>query len=262
MLFSAPSSRIIIVFTLICIVSFDKSRDVAAADPKQESTRTSQRSTDDTTWLYYFTSQFESNPYLTRELELVDFQQKELQAIKKEMQAEYNQMMQEYRQSYRKDNYQQAQAEYREKLQEYKERYLDRVEEVLVPHQEKRLEQVVRQQKALYARGGGASSRYYTRRDEFDLPMLLAEELELSEKELEIVKTAIKESRLEMEDELKRIREESIRKVINSLPPDKRRRFDDLVGQPYDFSAARRAISKSYEERRRKERESKDKDDN
>jgi hypothetical protein len=257
-LFANRRNLVAAMWVCVGMVYMSVAAGLASADDlKTETPARSQYQMSEALWFYNYVIQLERDSHLNHELEVVDYQQQQLKSLKDEMQPQYDELMKKYRQAFTKGNYQQARDVYTNEVNSYKETYAERVKDLLLPHQVKRIEQIIRQQKSRYSRG--SSSSYYGRRDDLDLPVLLAEELDLSDAQLEKLKESVEKNRKEMEEEIERIKEKALQDVLKSLPSRKRREFSELVGEPYDFAGAQKARSERYQEEARKRREAQEK---
>jgi hypothetical protein len=223
----------------------------SADDPKKE---TPAIQTSEVSWFYNYAIQLGRDSYLHDELQVVDYQQQQLKSLNDELQPRHNELMKEYREAFTKGDYQKARDVYTKEVNAYKEEYVERVKKVLLAHQVRRIEQLIRRQKFMYSQRRSPSS-YYGSQDDLDLPLRLAEELDLSDSQLEKLRKAVAEERRKMEEEIAQIKKRALQEVIGSLPSGKRREFLDLVGKPYDFAAAQEARSERFREEARKHRE-------
>lgn len=71
--------------------------------------------------------------------------------------------------------------------------------------------------------------------------------MELSDEEVAKLKDEIEKSRKELAEELKRLQDKAMKKVLGTLSANKREKLNELIGEPYDFQAARRVKSEIYQ---------------
>lgn len=177
---------------------------------------------------------------LLKELEIVDAQAKELSRISqdyKKLLLAVNQANQEImfkaQQEGRKLNY----DEYMKPMSEVTKKMEAELEELLLPHQVKRIKQLAVRQQLVVLSG-------YT--DDLSYPLALAKPMGLSSMELEDLKDMVSKTRAEYEEKVKKLQDDARDKILKSLPEEQRKIYLDLVGEPFDFDASQRSLRDAY----------------
>ena len=183
------------------------------------------------------------NQALQRELEIVPHQIKGLSEISEAFQKEIVQLNLENREKILEAQKLMQAGKSKEgmnMMQEFQDQMfamcdsrLKAVEEILLPHQIKRIRQISRQEMLKYQSGFG---------DEFGIPLAIAEELELSLSEKQDLEKAIKEAREEYYAQLEKLKQKTHEKILKSIPADKRERVKEIVGELYDRESETREI--------------------
>ena len=177
---------------------------------------------------------------LMKELEIVDSQAKELSRISLDYQKllmAVNQANQEIilkaQQEGRKVNY----DEFQKPLVEVTKEMEMELEEILLPHQVKRIKQLAVRQQLVVLSG-------YS--DDLSYPLALAKSMGLSGAELKELKEMVSQTRAEYEEKVKKLQEDARDKILKSLPDDKREIYLDIVGEPFDFDASQRSLRGAF----------------
>lgn len=226
----------------------------SAEDTRKESSARPERRTSDTSWFYNYATQLVSDKHLGEELDVVDHQLQQLKRLENEMQPQYDILMKKYREAFTKRDYAKARKIFADEVNAHKAAYVERTKEVLLPHQVKRVEQLITRRKLMYLQHSN-SPIHYASQDELALPIQLAERLELSDAQLERLKAVVHEERRKMQIEMDRLNKKALDEVVGSLPARKRRAFLELVGDPYDFTAAAEERTKRFHAEAKKRRE-------
>lgn len=103
-------------------------------------------------------------------------------------------------------------------------RFFERAEAILLPHQIERLTQIVRQE--LFARVSGEGS--------FGLPLVVADELELTPQEREKLRETIETATAEYHERVEELQRQTHEKILEAIPRDKRGQLKELFGDRYD----------------------------
>ena len=114
-----------------------------------------------------------------------------------------------------------AQAALFESQYEALRQFIDAADEVLLPFQMERIEQLARQKEVYVLKADS---------DVFQFPLVLPEELKLTAVQKKEVQAKLDAARAKFFKELDAICEDASRDIKASLPPDKRKEFDKLFG--------------------------------
>lgn len=107
------------------------------------------------------------------------------------------------------------------------------VEDVLLPQQVERIKQIARQEMLKYQSGFG---------DEFGVVFGLSRELDLSTSQSQKLREAIVEARKEYYEKLAKLKAETHKKILDSLPADKKDKVKEILGERYDGDSERRKM--------------------
>ena len=157
------------------------------------------------------------NPKVQEELELVEDQVQELQNLQEEV-------MGKVRDTFRgmRDADQDARAARMEEIKTYFEDLQKQVDGILLPHQQKRLKQLFFQRQTARGNNGLLSGP-------------LAEQLNLSEEQLEKMREAAEKAQQELREKMAKLQQEAREKILSFLTSEQRAKFDELMGDPFDF---------------------------
>jgi hypothetical protein len=109
--------------------------------------------------------------------------------------------------------------------------YLDPVlSEILLPFQSDRLKQIAKRSRIL-------EQLKYS--DEFGVPLVIAQEIGLKEHDCEQLKEKIAEVRSDFYQKLVETKSKCWDEIRKQLPPEGRERFDELLGEPFDYEHER-----------------------
>ena len=159
------------------------------------------------------------------ELELVDDQIEELEDLQKEAMQEIRDMFSEMQDS--GGDRREAFRNIREKMQERMKPYEERVNDVLLPHQQTRLKQLGYQSSGRFSGAGGV----------FDNQALL-DDLDISDKQRDELKEAVEKAREKLQKEYKKLVEDAEDDILKVLDSDQRKKFKELVGDSFQFDNA------------------------
>lgn len=166
---------------------------------------------------------------IQKELELVDDQietLKELQQEQREALRETFMGLRERFQEQGEEARRQVWSEIQEEMQESNKEYDSRANEILLPHQVKRLKQLVVQSQS--RRSGGPSSG--------NMPQSVIDELDISDEQIEEMKKKAEEVRDRMNEKIAKIRKQAEEEILSVLDADQRAKYKELVGEAYDFN--------------------------
>lgn len=175
------------------------------------------------------------------ELELVDDQIEELEDLQKEAMQEIRDMFSEMQDS--GGDRREAFRNIREKMQERMKPYEERVNDVLLPHQQTRLKQLGYQSSGRFSGAGGV----------FDNQALL-DDLDISDKQRDELKEAVEKAREKLQKEYKKLVKDAEDDILKVLDSDQRKKFKELVGDSFQFDNAwqRRGSDRERSDRSRR----------
>jgi Spy/CpxP family protein refolding chaperone len=153
------------------------------------------------------------NEQIQKELEIVDDQLQELEAIGEEMRDSF--------QGFRD----MSEDERADRMREITADFEKRVNEVLLPHQQKRLKQITAQ---FQARGREGVTGALTEGN-------LADELKITEEQREKLRKVGEEARAEMDEKMRKLREEMEQKILAVLTDEQRSQYKELMGEPFEM---------------------------
>lgn len=113
--------------------------------------------------------------------------------------------------------------ERREMIQEMRTEAENRLKEVLKPEQMTRLKQIELQQQMQRRGGGGA------------IPNSVAEELGLSESQLEEMRAKAAAAQAELQKKIQELRQAAQEEILSVLTSEQRAKYDELVGKPFEM---------------------------
>ena len=118
--------------------------------------------------------------------------------------------------------------EMREKMEKETQKALD---EILLPHQSKRLNQLVLQRSL---RGGASQVAAALSRGD------LAEGLNVTEKQGESLQAKARTIETKLQAQIAKLRQQAQEELLKSLSPEQQREFKDMVGKPFTFTEPER----------------------
>ena len=178
------------------------------------------------------------NEAVKSELELVDDQVQEIESIMEEMWAEMRDKMGKMREfrdlspEDRREKY----SEVREEMDERRQKYQEQVNGVLLPEQLSRLKQLSLQSRARRS-GDGALGVLQNSELLTELGIDKETQKKLQEKTEEVL--------AELKKKIAKLRKQAEKEILSVLPADKRKVFNDAVGNSFDFDSARRGSAGS-----------------
>lgn len=161
------------------------------------------------------------NDDVREELGLVDDQVEKLQAIRDKMREDAQAMFAGIR-DLNEDERRAKFEEMRPKMEERQKEVQREMEQVLLPHQVKRLKQIGRQ---LRTRQGGGGVN----------PDTLADELKLTDEQKDRLREKAQEIEKKLRDKIAKIRKEAEDDLLSVLTPEQRAEWRDMVGEPFEM---------------------------
>lgn len=153
-----------------------------------------------------------------KELELVEDQVDDIKSLQEEQREAAGDMFRAMRDGGDRD-------EMMEKFRELTKEYEDKANDILLPHQVKRLKQLVVQDQT--RRSGGATTG--------SLPESMVEELGITEEQLEEMKEKAESVREKMNEKIAKIRAQAQEEILSVLDSEQRARYKEMVGDAYQF---------------------------
>ena len=163
------------------------------------------------------------------DLELVDDQVNELQSLRDQIYQEMRESWSGMRGLSREERREKF-AEIRSDMEARRGEIEEQIKDVLLPHQQKRLEQLSMQSQA--RQKGGTI--------EFAASDQLAEKLNLTDEQKEKLKKAAEAAKKELEEKIKKLREKAEQKVLAVLTSEQREQYKDLMGDSFKFEERNR----------------------
>jgi Spy/CpxP family protein refolding chaperone len=157
------------------------------------------------------------NEQVREALEIVDDQVQQIDEISEEMRSSMRDMFMNFRDL--------SDEERQKKMTELNDEYQAKIDEVLLPHQQKRLKQIMMQQ-----RGRGRSGLAGALSDDG-----LAKELNITASQKEEMQRVAEEARREMEEKVAQLRKEMEDKILGVLDAEQRDKYRELVGEPFEL---------------------------
>lgn len=110
-----------------------------------------------------------------------------------------------------------------EVMKQLREELAEKVDDVLLPHQRKRLEEISFRMKMKHRGTSGAL-----------VDSQLAKALDIDDAQKERIQRRAAEVQKELEEKIARLREEAREEILEELSPSQRRKLDDLLGKEFD----------------------------
>ena len=177
------------------------------------------------------------------DLELVDDQLAEFEAIRDEVYRDMREMWQGMRdmsREERRERFEQIRAEMESRREELEER----VDSVLLPHQQTRLKQLVMQSQA--RRQGGTIG--------FVASDGIAEKLKLTDEQRAKLKKTAEEVRQDLDERIKKLRKNAEEKILSVLTAEQRKQYESMMGESFEFDDRDRWWNRGGRDRRDRER--------
>lgn len=163
-----------------------------------------------------------SNPQVQEALEVIPSQVREIEDLVASAQEKMRAVFQELRDG--GDGDRQAQADrIRERMTEVNNGFRTQLEDVLLPHQMKRLKQISFQQET---RGRGNAVLNGDR---------LGEVLKLSDSQKDKLKAKAEEVEKKLRERVAKLRKEAEDELLSVLTPDQKSQYNDLAGDPFEL---------------------------
>ena len=163
------------------------------------------------------------NEQVREELQLVDDQMEEFEELQQELQDEMRSMFEGMRDLDR-DERRQFFEDVRGKMEEKTKEYEKRMNEILLPHQVKRLKQIEMQ---MGNRGGIANNSR------------LIEELGLEEGDVEKLKEKAAEVQKKLDEKIRKLRQQATDEIISVLSSEQQKKFKELMGEQFNMTQRR-----------------------
>lgn len=160
------------------------------------------------------------NREVQEELQLVEDQLEDIEALQTEMRDEMRSMFQGMR-DLDPDERQSFMEDMRKKMEKVGKDFEDRASEILLPHQFDRLKQL--QVQAGNARG-------------IENNQALIEQLGLTEDQVEEMKAKAEEVNRKLQEKIAKLREQAQDEVLSVLSSEQQKKFKELIGDSFDFS--------------------------
>ena len=123
-----------------------------------------------------------------------------------------------------------------DRLDEVEAEHSKKIKTILLKHQIRRVDQIAKQYWLKVYHLGGFGGSY----DEFLIPIAAAKEIGLEKEDADKLQKVIEEKRSEFYEEVAKLRKKKIREIVNSLPAEPKRKFDESIGPLFNFSEAQR----------------------
>jgi hypothetical protein len=158
-----------------------------------------------------------NNPSVQKDLQLVDEQIEQIRAINKEFSAKIKESIHSENGELRiKDPQEMGQL-----IEDFRKSQQEQINQVLLPHQQDRLEQVSLQTRMKHQ--GTAET----------LSSQLAEKLGISPEQKQRLQKRSEELQKEIDDKVKQLRDDARKKLLDELTPDQRRKLEALIGDEF-----------------------------
>jgi len=158
-------------------------------------------------------------PEVRAELEIVEDQQKELEALGKEVRSQMREMYSGLR-DLPEDQRRKEFAKIREKARQMQKEIDKKVDEILLPNQQERLDQLV-----LRARIGRAGPGRALVSEQ------LAKALGVTEEQKKRLAEVSQKVQKEMQEKTRKMREEAREEILSVLTPEQKKKFEELTGE-------------------------------
>ena len=166
----------------------------------------------------------QGNTPLIKELELLDYQIKQMQQLQYDMAKAMAEIS--------KSNVGKDRNERIDALNNYYRDYEIKLGEILLPHQLKRLKQITFQSVAMDAKGNLDYTRLL-----FDRSVMKA--LDVDIKTFEKLRAKTIEERQKLNEEIERLKRESEERILAVLDKEKRLKLETMLGERFDFEGYR-----------------------
>ncbi len=163
------------------------------------------------------------NEKVREELEIVDDQFEELQSMQEDMRDEMTEMFQGMRGGDggggRPDM-----EEMRTKMEERMKVYQEKLDSILLPHQQQRLKQLT-----LQSQSRGRAAGALLDNDE------LKDELGITAEQEDKMREAAEKAQEELREQILKLTREAENKIIGVLDSEQQKKYREMVGEPFDF---------------------------
>ena len=159
---------------------------------------------------------------VNKEIELLDDQKEELQELQSGMRDRMREVFANFREM--------SDDERREAMTDFGKSIQEDIDEVLLPHQSKRIKQIALQQQM-----AGGTTR--------GLRGEVAEELGLSEDDLEEIEEKSREAASELQKKISELRAEAQKELLSEvLTPSQQKKLKEMMGEKFEFDTTQRAF--------------------
>lgn len=159
------------------------------------------------------------DPRIRVELEIVDYQVEKLEMLK----AEYSGRIQQVGEEAKSLSNKKGEKLMSEKWEEIQISTVKKIERVLLPHQIKRLNQLARQRPI----------KFVARGDRFKMYIVMANQLDLSDEEIESFKKNVMKEKQEHEKKMRELMAKTDSAVRQHLPKKAREKYNEMFGEIY-----------------------------
>ncbi|MEQ1904181.1 MAG: hypothetical protein ABL888_08365 [Pirellulaceae bacterium] len=165
------------------------------------------------------------NEKVREELDLVEDQVKALEELQEKSREKMTELFQDMRNGGGGDR-QQAFEELRPKMEAMNKELEQDVDEILLPDQRKRLKQLTNQMRV---RGRSGAGTGLLDNEE------LKKELEITSEQEEKMRAEAEKAQTMLREETAKLQKKAMDKVLEVLSADQRKKYEDLVGDQFDF---------------------------
>ncbi len=160
-------------------------------------------------------------PEIQAELDVVGDQREQIMKL----QQDYSAKIREQIEAMRQNNFAPEKAkDIRETISELQARQRQDIDDLLLPHQRTRLNQLAIQAKM---KTGGAVNALNDKK--------VMEEIGINEEQLEALRTKAKELAKELEEKIAKLREETQQTLLGELSRDQREKLEKMIGDKFEF---------------------------
>lgn len=169
-----------------------------------------------------------TNEKVRAELEIVDDQVAELDALREDLQTEMRDMFSGMRDADPADR-QSMMEDMRAQMEEKTKEYEGKLNAILLPHQQTRLKQLFVQSQARGQAGGALLSNDTVK-----------EELDITPEQEEKLQEAAEKAQEEMRAEVLKLQKAAEDKILKVLSSEQQKKYRELVGETFDFGPQQR----------------------
>ena len=166
------------------------------------------------------------NPKVQEELDLVDDQIEDLKGLQEEMQTEMRNMFSGM-QGMDAEERRSAMEDMRSKMEKKVEEFQAEVDEVLLPHQRKRLKQLAFQSQNRMGGGFGGGRG--------GLSDAMKKELDITSEQEEKMQATAEKAQEEYQAEVRKLQTKMEDKILKELTDEQRKQYKEIMGEAFDF---------------------------